>query len=98
MFAAFLQYLFSGLTSGAIYALAGLGFAIIYNASHVINFAQGEFIMIGGMATATMVAAGVPVYLAIPLAMAASMAATGGIMASPVGTSRSDSASASRPP
>ncbi|WP_043743902.1 branched-chain amino acid ABC transporter permease [Paramagnetospirillum magneticum] len=73
MFAAFLQYLFSGLTSGAIYALAGLGFAIIYNASHVINFAQGEFIMIGGMATATMVAAGVPIYLAIPLAMAASM-------------------------
>ena len=74
MFAAFLQYLFSGLTSGAIYALAGLGFAIIYNASHVINFAQGEFIMIGGMASATMVAAGVPMGLAIPLAMLASMA------------------------
>ncbi len=73
MFAAFLQYLFSGLTSGAIYALAGLGFAIIYNASHVINFAQGEFIMIGGMATATMVAAGTPVPVAIALAMAASM-------------------------
>ena len=73
MFAAFLQYLFSGLTSGAIYALAGLGFAIIYNSSRVINFAQGEFIMIGGMSTATMVAAGVPIPLAIPLAMAASM-------------------------
>ena len=56
MFAELLQYLFSGLTSGAIYALAGLGFAIIYNSSHVINFAQGEFIMIGGMATASLVA------------------------------------------
>ena len=74
MFAALLQYLFSGLTSGAIYALAGLGFAIIYNASHVINFAQGEFIMIGGMAAATMVAAGVPMPLAIVLAMLISMA------------------------
>jgi branched-chain amino acid transport system permease protein len=73
MFAAFLQYLFSGVTSGAIYALAGLGFAIIYNASHVINFAQGEFIMIGGMATATLVAAGVPLPLAAMLAVVAAM-------------------------
>ena len=74
MFAAFLQYLFSGLTSGAIYALAGLGFAIIYNSSHVINFAQGEFIMIGGMASATMVAQGIPMPLAILLAMLITMA------------------------
>ncbi|CAA7626238.1 branched-chain amino acid ABC transporter permease [Magnetospirillum sp. SS-4] len=74
MSAALLQYLFSGLTSGAIYALAGLGFAIIYNASHVINFAQGEFIMIGGMASATMVAAGVPMPLAIVLALLIAMA------------------------
>jgi branched-chain amino acid transport system permease protein len=73
MLAAFLQYVFAGLTSGAIYALAGLGFAIIYNASHVINFAQGEFIMIGGMATATLVAAGVPVPLAAGLAIGAAM-------------------------
>lgn len=68
-----LQYLFSGLTSGAIYALAGLGFAIIYNSSHVINFAQGEFIMIGGMATATLNAAGVPLPLAIMAAMVVTM-------------------------
>ncbi|MCA1907108.1 MAG: branched-chain amino acid ABC transporter permease [Magnetospirillum sp.] len=68
-----LQYLFAGLTSGAIYALAGLGFAIIYNASHVINFAQGEFIMIGGMATATLTAAGVPLPAAALAAMALTM-------------------------
>jgi branched-chain amino acid transport system permease protein len=74
MSAAFVQYLMSGLTSGAIYALAGLGFALIYNASQVINFAQGEFIMIGGMATATLVAAGVPLALAIPAALALSVA------------------------
>jgi branched-chain amino acid transport system permease protein len=58
------QALLSGLTVGAIYALVALGFAIIYNASHVINFAQGEFVMIGGMATASFVEAGLPLPLA----------------------------------
>ncbi|MDQ6959665.1 MAG: branched-chain amino acid ABC transporter permease, partial [Mariprofundaceae bacterium] len=61
----FLQFLLSGITVGAIYALVGLGFSIIYNASHVINFAQGEFVMIGGMATVFAAAAGIP----IPIAM-----------------------------
>ena len=59
------QTLLSGLTAGAIYALVALGFAIIYNASHVINFAQGEFVMIGGMATAAFFEAGLPLPLAI---------------------------------
>ena len=49
MMAQLLQFLFSGLTVGATYALAGLGFTLIYNASNVINFAQGEFIMLGGL-------------------------------------------------
>ena len=60
----FLQFLFSGMTAGAIYALVALGFSLIYNASHVINFAQGEFVMIGGMATVFFAAAGVPLPLA----------------------------------
>jgi branched-chain amino acid transport system permease protein len=59
------QYLVSGLTTGAIYALVALGFAIIYNASHVINFAQGEFVMIGGMAAAAFIDSGLPLPLAI---------------------------------
>jgi branched-chain amino acid transport system permease protein len=58
------QYLLSGLTVGAIYALVALGFSIIYNASHVINFAQGEFVMIGGMATVSLLGAGLPLALA----------------------------------
>ncbi|OPX54584.1 amino acid/amide ABC transporter membrane protein 1, HAAT family [Oceanospirillum multiglobuliferum] len=66
----FLQYLFSGVTIGATYALVGLGFAIIYNASHVINFAQGEFIMIGSMATVSFLAMGMPMPVAILLAVA----------------------------
>jgi len=54
------QFLLSGLTVGSIYALVALGFAIIYNASHVINFAQGEFVMIGGMTTVSLLGAGLP--------------------------------------
>lgn len=59
-----LQFVFSGLTVGAVYALVALGFTLIYNASDVINFAQGEFVMLGGMVTVFAVAAGVPLPLA----------------------------------
>jgi len=65
----FLQFLISGITVGATYALVGLGFSIVYNASQVINFAQGEFVMIGGMATVFLMAAGTPMPLAIALAV-----------------------------
>jgi branched-chain amino acid transport system permease protein len=41
-----LQFAFSGITVGAIYALVALGFTLIYNASDIINFAQGEFVML----------------------------------------------------
>jgi branched-chain amino acid transport system permease protein len=69
-----LQYVASGLTAGAIYALVALGFSIIYNASGAINFAQGEFVMIGGMSAATLVAAGLPLAAAVPLAVLAAVA------------------------
>jgi branched-chain amino acid transport system permease protein len=64
------QTVLSGITTGAIYALVALGFAIIYNASHVINFAQGEFVMIGGMATSVFFDSGFPLPLAILLSIA----------------------------
>ena len=64
------QFLLSGLTVGAIYALVALGFSIIYNASHVINFAQGEFVMIGGMATVSLLGAGLPLAAAALAAVA----------------------------
>lgn len=64
-----LQFLFSGLTVGAIYALVAVGFTLIYNASDVINFAQGEFVMLGGMVTFFANAAGVPLPLAALLAI-----------------------------
>ena len=46
-----LQYILSGLSTGAIYSLIGIGFAIIYNSTGIINFAQGEFVMLGGIMT-----------------------------------------------
>jgi len=67
--AQFLQFLFSGVTVGAIYALVALGFALIYNASHVINFAQGEFVMLGGLATFGFLGAGFPLPIAAALAI-----------------------------
>ena len=44
-----LQYVFSGITIGSIYAIVAIGFNIIYNTTGIINFAQGEFVMLGGM-------------------------------------------------
>lgn len=65
----FLQFVFSGLTVGAIYALAALGFSIIYNSSGVINFAQGDFLMLGGMVTVALNSAGLPLGLAMLIAV-----------------------------
>ena len=69
MLAQFLQFLFSGVTVGATYALAALGFTLIYNASNVINFAQGEFIMLGGMLAVVFTQAGLPLPVALALAI-----------------------------
>jgi len=66
-----LQYLLSGVTVGAVYALVALGFTLIYNASDVVNFAQGEFVMLGGMITFFAWQAGVPLPLAALLAILA---------------------------
>lgn len=59
-----LQFLVTGITVGSTYALVGLGFALIYNASDVVNFAQGEFVMLGAMTAIALLAAGLPLPLA----------------------------------
>jgi branched-chain amino acid transport system permease protein len=66
----FLQLVISGIAMGAIYALVGLGYALIYNASHVVNLAQGEFVMLGGMGAVALVALGLPLPVAMFLAVA----------------------------
>jgi branched-chain amino acid transport system permease protein len=48
-FEQFFQYFLSGVTSGSIYAIIAIGFNIIYNTTGIINFAQGEFLILGGM-------------------------------------------------
>ncbi|WP_038203052.1 branched-chain amino acid ABC transporter permease [Xenophilus azovorans] len=64
------QFLLSGLTTGAVYALAALGFTLIYNASGVINFAQGDFLMLSAMVAATLLAHQVSYGIAIAVGIA----------------------------
>lgn len=64
-----LQFAASGLTVGAVYALVALGFTLIYNASEVVNFAQGEFVMLGGMCTVFFTLFGLPLPVAALLAV-----------------------------
>lgn len=71
---ALMQFLLSGVTVGAVYALVALGFTIIYNASDVVNFAQGEFVMLGGMITVFTHMAGLPLPLAALIAIAGTAA------------------------
>jgi branched-chain amino acid transport system permease protein len=67
-----LQYLLAGLTVGSVYAVVGIGFNVIYNATGIINFAQGEFLMLGGMIAITLQR-----LLPLPLAILGSALATG---------------------
>ncbi|HLN91369.1 MAG TPA: branched-chain amino acid ABC transporter permease [Patescibacteria group bacterium] len=60
------------MTYGTIYAIVAIGFNIIYNATGIINFAQGEFVMLGGM-TAVTLNQFVPMPLAILLAVVLTM-------------------------
>jgi branched-chain amino acid transport system permease protein len=67
-----LQFLIAGLKNGAIYSLVALGFTMVYAATGAINFAQGQFFMLGGMLGAAFVGAGLP----LPLAALAAVLAT----------------------
>jgi len=63
-----LQYVITGLTVGSIYAMVALGFNIIYNVTEIINLAQGEFVMLGGLVMVFFhVTLGFSVFLAFPL-------------------------------
>lgn len=66
---ALLQFLFAGLKSGAIYSLVALGFTIVYAATGAINFAQGEFFMLGGMLGVFFSSLGMPLPFALLFAV-----------------------------
>lgn len=72
-----LQLLVSGCATGAIYALAALGFTLLWQASGTINFAQGEFVMLPAFAMLFFIAMGAPLWLAFMLACAAAMLVLG---------------------
>lgn len=70
----FLQYIFSGITNGSIYALTALGFTLIFNATQIINFAQGQLVMLGGMSAVALYGAGVPLWATVVVAIVIVMA------------------------
>ena len=74
------QYLFTGVTVGSIYAMVAVGFNNIYNVTDIINFAQGEFVMLGGLIMVFFtVTAGLPLPLAFVLTIVA-VTAVGALM------------------
>jgi branched-chain amino acid transport system permease protein len=66
-----LQFVVSGIAMGSVYALVALSFTIIFNATGVVNFAQGDFAMLAGLMAASLVGYDVPVLAAAVLAIAA---------------------------
>ena len=64
------QYAATGITIGCIYALVALGFVTVFSVTGVINFAQGEFVMLGAMLTTNLIRYDVPLPLAAALAVA----------------------------
>jgi branched-chain amino acid transport system permease protein len=63
-----LQLLIDGLLIGAIFALAAYGMALVWGVMKIINFAQGEFVILGGYMAFAFSKAGVHPFLSVPLA------------------------------
>ncbi|MEW6034067.1 MAG: branched-chain amino acid ABC transporter permease [Chloroflexota bacterium] len=67
-----IQYFITGLSIGSVYALVALGFTIIHTVTGIVNFAQGEFVMLGGMVAYFLFRfIGLPLWAAAPLSIAA---------------------------
>ena len=66
-----LQLLIDGLLIGAIFALAAYCMALVWGVMKIINFAQGEFVILGGFIVYTLHKAGLNPFLCVPLAAAA---------------------------
>ena len=78
MIAQIWQYVLAGVVAGAIYALIAAGFVLIYQVTGIINFAQGEFAMIGAMTASALATGGMPVLEAAGIAVLAA-AVTGAL-------------------
>jgi branched-chain amino acid transport system permease protein len=66
----FIQFAFSGLTSGAIYAMVAIGFGVVHNTMGIVNFTQVDFVTLGGMLLfSALVGSDMPMALAFPAAV-----------------------------
>ncbi len=74
-----LQYLFSGITNGAVYAVIALGFSMLYSSTGLINFAHGEFVMVGALSLVSLWK-GLKIPLPAAFAGAVALTATGGLL------------------
>ena len=72
-----LQLVVSGIATGAIYALAALGFTLLWQAAGVINFAQGEFVMLPAFSMLVLLAHGAPLWVAFLVTCAIAALALG---------------------
>ena len=77
--ATILQFLVSGLAVGCVFGLVGIGFSVIFNASGIVNFGQGAFVMLGGVLTYVLYKASLPLELAAFRAVLATAAMGGGV-------------------
>lgn len=71
----FLQFVLSGLSQGGIYALVAIGFYMMWAATRAANFTHGDIFMLGAVATVVLAALGLPLLVAIPVAVLLSAAA-----------------------
>lgn len=69
----FLQVLISGLATGSIYALAAIGFTLVWQAAQTVNFAQGEFVMLPAFFVLMALNAGLPMPLALLVGLVAAV-------------------------
>jgi branched-chain amino acid transport system permease protein len=68
----FLQFAIAGITMGALYSLIALGFVLIYKSSKILNFAQGEFVLVGGYVGLFFITQlGLPIWLGVVFLVAA---------------------------
>src|SRR5688572_14369091 len=70
----FIQQVFSGLATGSIYASLALALVMIFNSTNHINFAQGEMALLSTYFAWTLIAIGLPYWVAFPLTIIASFA------------------------
>ncbi len=73
----FLQLVFSGMATGSIYALAALGFTLLWQAAGTINFAQGEFVMLPAFAMLGFISLGAPLAVSVLLTALVAVAVLG---------------------